>query len=62
MRRMGELGERMGGGEIVGCWWGVSSPDDLSHSQESLETLSAVAVHLCLPFLMAGRVGGGREE
>lgn len=32
-------------------------PDDPSHSQESLETLSAVAADLCLVFLMA--VGGG---
>ena len=38
---------------------GVGIPDDPSHSQESLETLSAVAAHLCLVFLMAGCGGGG---
>lgn len=62
MGREGEVGGRLRGGGIDGCWWwwwgGV--PDDPSHTQESLETLSAVATHLCLLFLMAGG-GGGRE-
>lgn len=65
----GMWGERVmvgaGGGEvrrdgIVGWWWWWGSvPDDPSHSQESLETLSAVAAHLCVLFLMAGGGGGG---
>lgn len=51
---------REGEGEAGGCEGGVW--DDPSHSQESLETLSAVAAHLCLLILVAGggREGGGR--
>lgn len=59
----GMWGERVRGGGIDGWWWwwwGGGVPDDPSHTQESLETLSAVATHLCLLFLMAGG-GGGRE-
>lgn len=56
--RKGEVGERMGRSWDCRALVGVSAPDDLSHSQESLETLSAVAAHLCLLFLMAGRVKG----
>lgn len=44
---------------------GVRVPDDPSHSQESLETLSAVAAHLCLLFLLTGggrRDGGGEGD
>lgn len=52
-REGGEVGERLRGGGNVGVGEGVL--DDPSHNQESLETLSAVAAHLCLLFLMAGR-------
>lgn len=59
-----EGGRLRGGG--TGCWCeGVGVGvfrDDPSHSQESLETLSAVAAHLCLLFLVAGGGGGGRGD
>lgn len=45
---------------VVVVWWG-GVPDDPSHTQESLKTLSAVAAHLCLLLFMAGR-GGWRRD